>query len=437
LPGLRVLESAGPRHDLARYSYLAADPVATVAATSAEWPTVRERLRATINAHRAIDSILPPFQGGWLGWFSYELGAAFDAMPRAERPGMAVPDVALALYDWVIAWDHHRGAAWLISSGVDPVGQCDRARAERRAEDVLARIRRFDNESNAPQQASLATDVSPHGLVADFTPEAYRGAVARVIEHVRDGDIFQATLSQRFTLPFTGDAHRLYAALVERTGAPMSAFMQHGDVTIVSASPERFLRYDAATRAVETRPIKGTRPRGHDALADAALAAELVASAKDRAENVMIVDLMRNDLARVCDAGTVAVPVLCRVESFATVHHLVSVVTGRLSAGYDALDLLAAAFPGGSVTGAPKLRAMAIIAAVEPVTRGVYCGAIGWLGLDGSMDTSIAIRTMIVRDGQIAAHAGGGVTLESTPDGEYQETLDKVRALLAALAAVA
>ena len=269
---------------------------------------------------------------------------------------------------------------------------------------------------------------------ADFTPAEYRAAVAQVIEHVLAGDIFQANLTQRFTAPFTGDPLTLLAALERWAPAPLGAYLRHDDVELYSASPERFLRYDPCSRRVETRPIKGTRRRDPEPQCDATLARELEASEKDRAENVMIVDLLRNDLSRVCEPGSVTVDALCRLESHATVHHLVSVVSGRLRRGSDALDLLAATYPGGSVTGAPKLRAMALLAGLERVRRGVYTGAIGWLGLDGALDTNLAIRTIIVKHGVAAIHAGGGVTARSDPDEEYRETLDKAQALIHALA---
>ena len=242
-------------------------------------------------------------------------------------------------------------------------------------------------------------------------------------------------LSQRFTVPFAGTALALNREIGKRTAAPMAAYLQHDRVQVISASPERFLRFDPVTRQVETRPIKGTRPRRTDAADDARLARELQESDKDRAENVMIVDLLRNDLARVCKPGSVRVPVLNALESHPTVHHLVSTVTGVLRAECDALDLLAATFPGGSITGAPKLRAMSIINELEPVARGIYSGAIGWLGLDGAMDTSIAIRTVIIAGGIASFHAGGGITAQSDPADEFRETLDKARALTAAVTA--
>jgi para-aminobenzoate synthetase component 1 len=258
-------------------------------------------------------------------------------------------------------------------------------------------------------------------------------AVERVRRHILAGDVFQVNISQRFELPVSQPPLELYRALRERHPAAFAALMETEQFAILSSSPERFLQTDGVR--VETRPIKGTRPRGATPAADLALAEELAASAKDRAENVMIVDLMRNDLYRVCRPGTVRVPELCMLETHPTVHHLVSTVEGELAPGADASALLRAAFPGGSVTGAPKVRAMEIIAALEPTRRGAYCGSIGYLSVTGAADFSIAIRTAVVRDGIASVSAGGGITADSDPAAEYDETIAKARGVLAALAA--
>jgi para-aminobenzoate synthetase component 1 len=270
-------------------------------------------------------------------------------------------------------------------------------------------------------------------MTSNFARPAYEAAVARVVEYILAGDIFQANLSQRFLaeLPPGLDAFGLYLRLRQRNPAPFAAYLDAGGVQIASASPERFL--ELRGRQVETRPIKGTRPRGATPEEDRRLGEELLGSEKDRAENVMIVDLLRNDLSRVCRDHTVLTPEICVLESFATVHHLVSTVTGELRPGLDAVDLLRATFPGGSITGAPKIRAMEIIAELEPTARGPYCGAIGWMGADGWMDTSITIRTFAIRDGKVAFQAGGGIVADSDPAAEYEETLAKARALLDSL----
>jgi para-aminobenzoate synthetase component 1 len=253
-------------------------------------------------------------------------------------------------------------------------------------------------------------------------------------EYIVAGDIFQANLSQRFEAPLGEPAWTLYRRLRERNPAPFAAFLDFPEAVILSASPERFLHVDAAGR-VETRPIKGTRPRGIGPEHDAALAEALAESAKDRAENLMIVDLMRNDLSRVCSPGTVRVPELFALEHYATVHHLVSTVVGELAPGCNALDLLRGAFPGGSITGAPKIRAMEIIAELEPSQRSVYCGSIGYYSLTGALDTSIAIRTVIApsRQDRVYFSAGGGIVADSDPEQEYRETLHKARGMIDAL----
>lgn len=431
LPNLCLLQSASPEHPLSRFSYLAADPVATISAPAEQWQSACAAIRSTFAPQESTDMRLPPFRGGWMGWLGYDLAVALDDVARHPTQSTPVPDIMLGLHDWVIAWDHADGSTWLVSTGIDSTGQRDPVRAQARAWPVLARWN-ADDVTDRPHNTS--SNVRPQ---ADISAATYQTAVARVIDYILAGDIFQANLAQRFAGPFRGDPLALYADLVRRSPAPMAAFIRHQDVAIVSASPEQFIRLDAATRRVETRPIKGTRPRDANAARDAALAQELLASAKDRAENVMIVDLLRNDLSRVCRPGTVQAPVLCALESHSTVHHLVSLVTGELERRHDAMDLIAATFPGGSITGAPKLRAMAIIRELEIVARGVYSGAIGWIGLDGSMDTSIAIRTVTIAAGTASCHAGGGITALSVPADEYQETLDKAQAMLAAVAATA
>ena len=427
-PRPALLHSANPQHPTGRYSYFGSAPVCVVTAPAEEWPQVSAQVRRTLDPDRPIDPSLPPFQGGWIGWMGYELGRAFGDMRCAPSREPATADVALGLYDWIIAWDHHHDRAWLISTGIGADGVRDTGRANDRAAMVL---RQLEHAHARPEPAHVP-DGRP--VDRDFTPDEFRETVRRTIDHVLRGDIFQANIAQRFVTDFTADPIDLFATVAARTHAPMAAYLHH-DAIVVSGSPERFLRYDAHTRRAESRPIKGTRPRSADASEDARLAEELVRSEKERAENVMIVDLVRNDLARVCDAASVAVTALCALESHPTVHHLVSTVEGALRAECDALDLIAAAFPGGSVTGAPKLRAMEVIASLEPVRRGVYCGAIGWIGLDGSLDTSIAIRTIMISNQRAMVYAGGGITALSDPGAEHDETLDKVRALLESLGA--
>lgn len=424
-----LLEGVADHDDLGRWSYLSADPVARVMVTAAAWPMIADRIRSTW--HAEPDPALPPFVGGWIGWLGYELGAAFDHQPGSPRDPFSQDDGTLALHDWVIAWDHLRGRSWLVSTGIDHAGHATTERAHARADLVMSRLGGSADGHDPPVDGSAPVNRVP--IARSHTPEAYRRAVTAIIEAVRSGELFQANLSQRWVVKFPDTSLALYRRLRAAAPASHAALLPGEGRSIVSASPESFLRYDAATRQIASRPIKGTRPRDADPARDAALADALVRSDKDRAENVMIVDLMRNDLLRVADPASVEVPRLCTLDTHATVHHLSSTITGTLRADRDALDLLAACFPAGSITGAPKLRAMGLLAEQEPVARGAYCGAVGWIGLDGSLGLSVAIRTLVHAGSQVAVHAGGGVTLQSDPEAEYQESLDKARALLGVL----
>ena len=355
--------------------------------------------------------------------------------------------MVLGLYDWVLAWDHCERSAWIISTGLPATG----ANVERAAQERLAAVRSRLAETPsrrrgtdptpggarppaAPSYPVLGVEGAEEiGLRSTFTHRGYLTAVARVREYILAGDIFQANLSQRFEVDLAEAPLDLYQRLRRTNPAAFGAYFNVGEFQILSVSPERFLRLSG--RNVETRPIKGTRPRGLGPMHDALLGRVLAESDKDRAENVMIVDLLRNDLSRVCRPGTVRVPELFALEQHPTVHHLVSTVVGELEPNTDAVDLLRATFPGGSITGAPKVRAMEIIAELEPTRRGVYCGSLGYLATSGVMDTSIAIRTAIVRNGVVYFQAGGGIVADSDPEAEYRETLDKARGIIRALVA--
>jgi para-aminobenzoate synthetase component 1 len=330
------------------------------------------------------------------------------------------------------AYDHDTQQTWLFSSGLPLEGEAAVVRAEERLAQVRARIL-------AAGRAPLVVERSnaPAAVHGTFSEDTWRAAVLQVQDHIRRGDIFQANLAQRWRIDRDDAlalAPALYESLVQVSPAPFAAYLGLEDHALVSASPERFL--ELRGQHVETRPIKGTRPRGATPEEDAALAADLEASAKDRAENIMIVDVLRNDLGRVCESGTIAAPALCELERFPHVMHLTSTVTGRLRPDVDAFDLLHACFPGGSITGAPKLRAMEIIEELEPVRRHAYTGAIGWVGWDGDADWNIAIRTATATAAGLVFHAGGGITADSDPDAEYRETLDKAEGLRRALSVV-
>jgi para-aminobenzoate synthetase component 1 len=468
LPYRLFLDSASTATRLGRYSFLTADPIDVIQSkgSNAALDGVRERL-APFHAEPVAG--LPPFQGGAAGYIAYDWGLTLERLPAPRYDDLALPDVVLGLYDWVLAWDHVASRAWLISTGIPETSLAARtARAADRARAIRERLR-AGSEHVGPvlsdhvgpvlldRPERVRNDVGPvlldrplpipssysveggwwdpgFELRSSFTRSGYLDAVRRVRDYIFAGDIFQANLSQRFEAPLHESPWAFYARLRSRNPAPFAAFLETPDASVISASPERFLHVDRHG-FVETRPIKGTRPRGVGPEHDAALGQALAESAKDRAENLMIVDLMRNDLSRVCAPRTVRVSELFSLERYATVHHLVSTVIGQLEPGHDALHLLRAAFPGGSITGAPKLRAMEIIAELEPSQRGVYCGSIGYWSVTGDLDTSIAIRTAIARNGRVYFSAGGGIVADSDPEQEYRETIDKARALIDALAA--
>ena len=440
LPGLVFLDSASQHPETGRYSFLSADPVRSFRADGgrteerdqAAWRPVSGNVldaiqRVLAPLRRGPVEGVPPFQGGIAGFLGYEFGGVLERLP-APKPGNAgVPDALFGLYDLTLAWDHRDGRAWLVSTGIDASGAASAERAAARAALVRARL-----AARLPAPPYMPADPQVE-LTSTFTRQRYLEAVQRVRDYILAGDVFQVNLSQRFDAAFAGDPLALYARLRRATPAPFAGYLDGGDFQIVSASPERFLLVEGDR--VETRPIKGTRPRGATPSLDDALASELSASPKDRAENVMIVDLLRNDLSRVCRPGTVRATGRLALERHPTVHHLVSTVEGRLREGAGGVALLRAAFPGGSITGAPKVRAMEIIAELEPAARGPYCGAMGYLSLTGAMDTSILIRTCVVRNGRVSFSAGGGIVADSDPAAEYAETLDKARALAAAAGA--
>ncbi|MCH7726057.1 MAG: aminodeoxychorismate synthase component I, partial [Planctomycetes bacterium] len=360
---------------------------------------------------------------------------------RARFDEIQIPAIAVGYYDTVIAWDHELHRAWLISQGW-PEQDADRRR--HRATERIVDFKRWIAKSSPRQPSSRSgavvhsSDLAPQfsvnvheSLTSNFAANEYRATVQRAIDYIRAGDIFQVNLSQRLLAPAQDDSVSLYLRLRGRNPATFAAFFDLGPSQIVSASPERFLSLRGAT--VEARPIKGTRQRIQHPEADLFAGDDLLQSEKDRAENVMIVDLLRNDLSRVCKAHSVHVTELCRLEVYEYVQHLVSVVRGELSDGKGPLDLLRAAFPGGSITGAPKVRAMEIIAELEPTTRGAYCGSLGYIGFDGTMDMSILIRTITASGGWWQLPVGGGIVAQSDPQQEYEETWHKATGLIKAL----
>ena len=421
-----VTESGGGR------SYFGADPFAVFGPDRYDEALALWRSERMARA-AASDKPTAPFAGGLVGCWSYDFGRRIERIPSEARDDIGWPDVWLAAYDVVGVFDHATGRAWLSATGLPARAPERAARAQQRLEMFASRIETAAGGSGDPASGPTSFEAQPGRIASStHTPAAYRAAVEQVREHIRCGDIFQANLSQRWILPHAASrapaspgrlALELFESFARVSPAPHSAYLDLGDHAVASASPERFLQVRG--RLVETRPIKGTRPRGADPGSDAIERAALLASAKDRAENVMIVDVLRNDLGRVCETGSVTVPELCALESFAQVHHLTSTVTGALRADRDAVDLLHACFPGGSITGAPKIRAMQIIESLEPVRRALYTGAIGYLDWSGDADWNVAIRTALVTRDAVHFSAGGGITADSDPDAEYRETLAK------------
>ena len=439
------LDSGMDPQKLGRYSFVGSDPFLVMRSRGSQvtliWRDKREIeqgnpfdvLGRLLEAYRLDSFPAPiPFSGGAVGYLSYDLCHFVERLPSTAIDDLQLPESYFAFYDTVLAFDNLEGKAYVASTGFP---ELDESRRSKRAR---ARIEEMKGRLSSPCTSSIpAADLwSVEGkteavLKSNFTPEDYIKAVDRVREYIIAGDIFQANISQRFETDLTISPYQLYQRLRRINPAPFASYLNFDGVTIVGASPERFLRVDGDW--VETRPVKGTRSRGKDPVEDAMLAEALTDSIKDRAENVMIVDLERNDLGRVCQYGTVRVPELAILETFPTVFHLTSTVVGRLWPNKNRIDLLKATFPGGSITGAPKVRAMEIIDELEPTRRSVYTGAIGYLSFGNNLDLNIVIRTFLIKDGKAYFQVGGGIVYDSDPEAEYVETLDKAKALIQAL----
>jgi para-aminobenzoate synthetase component 1 len=421
------LDSGFPHSRRGRYDIIVGDPSRTLV-TRGTLTEIRQGRHTTLSREdpfTLIEQQLPatplphldlPFTGGALGYFGYDLGRRLEKLPEKARDAEGIPDMVVGIYDWAVVVDHLRRRSWLVSHHRDPA--------------TAARwphlVRGFGQIQTLGWQRNGFTLLGP--VEANMSRADYRAAFSRIQHYILEGDCYQVNLTQRFAAPCRGNPWVAYQQLRHINPAPFSAYLNFPQVQVLSSSPERFLK--VADGGVETKPIKGTRPRASKPQHDPKQIDELRNSIKDRAENLMIVDLLRNDLGKSCMPGSVQVPKIFDVESYATVHHLVSTVTGRLKPDQHALDLLRGCFPGGSITGAPKIRAMEIIEELEPCRRGVYCGAIGYVGFDGNMDTNIAIRTLVHSDRTIRFWAGGGIVADSDAEQEYQECYDKAAALL-------
>ena len=401
-------------------------------------PTVESFQGDPFDALRSLASKYPPgehgnedsrvpFGSGLVGYFGYETAYAIEKLPDTGTNDQKLPDVAFMVIDEVLVYDHAQEKAFLLVTGRGP-------EAAQQAADRTA-VWQADLAGLRVQPTSSAPAVAAAPVRAHFDREQYKAAVQQCREHILAGDVFEVCLTQRLEMDLPGSAWDLYGILRDINPAPFASYLQLPGFQVVSASPERFLQLGADS-VVESRPIKGTRPRGATPDEDARLKTELGSTEKDLAENIMIVDLVRNDLGKVCRIGSVTVPELQVVESYATVHQLVSTVRGDLKPEYDAFDLVRACFPGGSMTGAPKIEAMKIIDSIEPVKRGVYSGALGFIDAGGAMDLGMVIRTVVCRDGVATFGVGGAVVSDSDPDAEYEETMDKARALINAISAL-
>ncbi|TDF84764.1 aminodeoxychorismate synthase component I [Pseudomonas sp. H9] len=419
-PGAVLLDSARPSAERGRFDLLSAWPLQTLTPDTCETgDAFLQRLRAglaQLGAAQLPDGIELPFAGGLIGYLSYDFGRRLEHLPTLAVDDLGLADASLGLYAWALISDHQLQRSQLLFHP-------SLADAERQRLITLF-------ETPATTSATRFSLLAP--MQGDISRETYHRAFDQVQAYIHAGDCYQINLTQRFRAPCEGDPWHAYQAVREACPTPFSGFQTLADGScLLSFSPERFIQ--VSNGRVETRPIKGTRPRSADAEQDARNGAELLASRKDRAENLMIVDLLRNDLGRTCEIGSVKVPELFSLESYPNVHHLVSSVTGQLAADKDALDLIAGSFPGGSITGAPKIRAMQIIDELEPSRRALYCGSLLYVDVRGEMDSSIAIRSLLVKDGQVSCWGGGAVVADSDWQAEYEESITKVRVLLETL----
>lgn len=424
LPWAIFLDSCQPWSQQGRFDLIAAEPYATLL-TYGEQTTICCGDEVTCSTDDPFYLLqqqlgLPtenssglPFCGGAMGYFSYDLARRLEKLPIETEDNDQLPQMAMGLYDWVLLVDHQLQRSWLVGQG--------RSSATLEGWELL--IDRFSHPPVESDSSQFKTEGKPR---SNMSRAAYKERFEAIQRYIHEGDCYQVNFSQRFELPVSGDPWQAYLRLRQINPAPFSAYLNLPDHQILSLSPERFIQLNQG--AVESKPIKGTAPRGENLEQDQHYAEQLKLSSKDRAENLMIVDLLRNDISKSCQ--NVKVPHLFEIESFASVHHLVSTVTGELMTDKRSTDLLRGSFPGGSITGAPKLRAMEIIEELEPDRRGIYCGSIGYLGFDGSMDSNIAIRTLLHKDGKLSFSAGGGIVADSDAEAEYAETFQKVAVIL-------
>jgi len=432
-----ILDSSMPESELSKFSIIGFDPFLRLESKGDRITLSRgrlseiyfgnplDRLSELLSRYRFRNDTKLPIIGGAIGYFAYDLCHHIEKLPKNAVDDIKLPDMALGFYDTFVIVDHLVNKTFVVSL---IFSEDETNTAVLKAREIKALI-----ESAKSKEHILGKNISTHKAnpLSNFTPDEYYKIVERAREYIHDGDIYQVNLSQRFETDIQVSPILLYEGLRNLNPAPFAAFLNFAGYSVLSSSPERFLSLEGTQ--LETRPIKGTWPRGRDKSEDETNKQLLKNSVKDKAENLMIVDLMRNDIGKVCKIGSVNVTDLFAVESYATVHHLVSTVTGELRDGLDAVDCIKATFPGGSITGAPKIRAMQIIDELEPTCRSIYTGSIGYIGFDGSMDINIAIRTIIIKGRKAYYQVGGGIVWDSVPQTEYEETLHKGRSLYNAI----
>lgn len=420
-----LLDSARRRPGSGRYSFFGADPTVVVRAKGPDLVPALARLRALVAAPPTVSvEGLPPFVGGLVGLLGYDMARAFERLPAQAVDDLGLPDLLLGLYETVVAFDHAEDAAWVITRvrpGDEPRGAYDEA------------VARLEAWSRRLTTGAVPTPglVAGAECIAEMGPSAFAAMVRQAKHWIAAGEIYQANLSQRFHAPLAASPWTLYRRLRAVNPSPFAGYFDAGDLQLICGSPERLIRRDGAF--VETRPIAGTRPRTGEAARDQEMQAELLLHPKERAEHLMLVDLERNDLGRVCAYGSVEVNELMTVEAYSHVFHIVSNVRGRLAPDHDWVDVLAAMFPGGTITGCPKLRAIEVIDALEPVRRQFYTGSLGYVSFTGAMDWNLIIRSALVTGGRVYVQTGAGIVADSDPAREYDETLHKARALFVAL----
>lgn len=434
MPHPVLLESAAEAGGLGRYSIVAAAPQFCFESIGNRCSITREgnpEEQCTDDPLAVLKKLMKtyesdyrgplPFYGGAIGSFSYDLKNQLEQLPDTAQRDIPFPDIWLGFYHWAFIFDHQEKSLYLVVSEWE-------ADQDRCFEELMNLLKRKESEVTS---RTLPKRITPPVFETNMTKEHYLDAIAKVRNYIRSGDIYQVNYTQRFQTTLEGDARTLYGKMRQVNPAPFAAYIDTGAFQVVSASPERFIR--VKDRTIETRPIKGTRPRGMTPEEDAANREELLTSEKDQAELLMIVDLERNDLGRLAETGTVEVTELFKLETYATVFHLVATVKARLREGLDTVDCLRATFPGGSITGAPKIRAMEIIDELEPTARNLYTGAIGYMGYNGDADFNIVIRTILCKEQKAWFQVGGGIVWDSDPQLEYEECMHKAKGQITAL----